>query len=195
MNPLRKQKPKPPLIPPAWRKYILIALLCAIGVAAVGYGAISGLNWMKRHPSPPPSTAKPVELAKFVISDSFDKLRLSQKEEYLEKLRPTPGVDPRTALSDLSENERRSVFEKMMAVRDARMKKNAKEYFKLPKDQRDAWMANYIAENDKRRAEMRERFRQMRQQQGQTASNGGSGGGAPAGGPPPGGAPGGPPPP
>lgn len=202
MNPLRKKKPKPPLISPEWRKRLLIAVAVAVCVSLLGYGAVWGVGWVKRHPSPPPAGAKPVELVKYVVSDSFDKLRLSQKEEYFEKLRPAPGVDPREAMKGLSEAERGKVFEKMMAVREARMKKEAKDYFSLPKDQRAAWMASHIAEQDKRRAEMRERFRQMREQrqaQGgqQQGAQGSSGGQRPEGGPPgggPDGGPGGPPP-
>jgi hypothetical protein len=82
----------------------------------------------------------------------------------------------------------------MMLVREAQMNKEVKTYFKLPAEQREAWMANYVAERDKRRAEMRERFQKMRQQRAAAQGQGtNSQGGAQAGGPP--GGPGGGPPP
>lgn len=182
MNPLRKPKPKPPLLTPEWKRRLKIALLCVLGVALLSAAAAYGVKWQKRHPAKPAADAKPVELAKFVASDSFDKLRLSEKEAMLETIRPGPGVDPRVAMKDLSEAERHTVFEKMMQVREAKANKQARDYFKLPKDKREAWMVNYVAEQDKRRAEMRERFKQMRQQRGQGQ---GGAGVPPPGGPPP----------
>jgi hypothetical protein len=191
----------------------MIAGLSLAVLALLGVAAAYAFDWVKRHPAQPKDGAKPVEVAKFIVSDSFKNMKLSDKEAYLEKLRGgspggaaapgAPPMDPRAAMRDLDENTRREVFEQMMAVREARMKKEAKDYFKLSKEDREAWMAKHIAEQDKRREEMRARFAQMRQQQaasqgtkssGGTSSNRASGGGPPGGGGPDGG-PGGPPPP
>ncbi len=195
MNPLRKPKPKPPLLAPEWGKRLKTAFLCALGVAFLAAGSLYGMNWLKRHPSKPAPEAKPVEVAKYIASDSFDKLRLPEKEALFESLRPKAeagGVppDPRAMMKDLSETERRAVFEKMMQLRDAKTSQAARAYLKLPPDARAAWMANYVAEQDKRREEMRERMKQMRQQrQAQGGKAGSNGPGGPDGGP------GGPPPP
>jgi len=185
MNSFKKKQSKPKFsIPESWKRKLPWAGAILLVVALLVYGGVSWANWAKRHPAPPKEGAKPVEIAKFITSDSFSKLRLSQQEEYLKKMMPAPGTDPREAMKDMDDKTRRALFERMRDVREAQMKKTAREYFALPKEQRAAWMAIHVAEQDKRREEMRARFQQMRQQR-----QGGN-----AGGPPPGGGPGGPPP-
>ncbi len=168
----------------SWR----VPVMVAGGVGVLLVAAIAGfLLWKTKHPSLPPSTAKPVDVAKFVASGGFDELKLSQKRDVLSKLPEGPGMGE--ALKSLSEEERHTVFEKSMKVREAERRKEIRSYFKLPPEQKEKWMAEYVAKEDKRRAEMREMFEKMRQQSGGKMPSGGPGGGPPDGGPPGGGGP------
>jgi len=164
MNIVQKQKAKAasgPLLTPKRKKYLYISLASLAGVALIVYGSVLGYDWLKRNPSKPKEDAKPVEVAKFIASDSFNKLPLVEKEEYLQKLR-SGGGDPRETFKNMDQGARESFMQKSMEVRDARQRKTAKEYCSLSKEDREKWIANYVAEQDKRRAEMRARFGQMR---------------------------------
>jgi len=149
---------------------------------------VGGSIWFMSRPAQKPALDKPADVAKFIASSDFDKLKLSERQDYLSQFKP--GPEAMEAMKSLSETERRSIFEKAMKARDEERQKQAKTYFKLPPEQREAWMANYVAQEDKRFAEMRERFEKMRKE-GKLPQ--GMPGGPPGGGPP-GGGPGGPPP-
>ena len=203
---MKKGKPqKGPFLTAERKRKLMTGFLIAVGSLALLYGGVKGVNWIIKHPGKPPADAKPQEVAKFVASDSFNSLSLVEKEELLKKMRPSGGPPPGT-MPDSGMRMRppqmdasfRTVMEKSMEVREQRMKKTAKEYFSLPKAEREAWMASHVAEQEKMRAEMRARFGQRGQgaaggqRQGASSSQGGG-----QGGPPPGGGgdgPGGPPP-
>ncbi len=170
-----------------WIKPVAIAS----GGVVVLLASMGGLMWWMLKPPAKPVTEKPADLAKFIASPVFDDLKFSERKEYLAKL--PQGPEMREAFKDLDESSRRAVFEKAMKVREAERTKQAREYFKLPPEQRAAWMAAYVAQEDKRRAEMRERIEQLRKEgklpergQGQGGGrNRGQDGAPPQGGPPP----------
>jgi len=169
-----------------WVKPVAIAgSACVLLLGALG----GGMWWMLKAPRKP-VLEKPVDVAKFIASPEFDKLKYADRKEYLSKL--PQGPEMREALKDLDESARRAVFEKSIQVREAERKKTVREYFKLPPEQREAWMANYVAQEDKRRAEMRERIEQLRKEGKLPEGAGGWGGqrrggqqGGGQGGPPP----------
>jgi hypothetical protein len=107
MNPLRKQKSREtPLLTPERKRKLLVVVLSLFGAALALYGGVEAVKWYKRNPPKPAADAKPVDIAKYVASDSFMKLRLSEKEAIMERMRPKEGEpmmgDPREMMKSLS---------------------------------------------------------------------------------------------
>lgn len=149
-----------------WIKPVAIVSLSAI----VLIGAIAGsLLWMAG-PSRP-SSKKPEDVAKFIASDSFDKLPLAKKEEYLSKM--PQGPEARTAFENMDEKTRRQFFENSREVREAQMNKKMRDYFSVSADQRAKWLDDFIAAEDKRMEEMRSRMGDRRPPQDNKAASGG----------------------
>lgn len=118
---------------------------------------------------PKPASEKPEDLTKFIASQKFRKLPLERQKYYTSKLRDSSGGRQnfrqiRQSMEQLSPEERRTAFENMWKANEVQRNKEALEYVKMTREQRNAFLDKKIEEFDRHAAEMRKRFEQMRQQ-------------------------------
>jgi hypothetical protein len=151
------------------RKYIVAGCIGVLGVLGLGV-------WVFRNvpvSAPDPKTSDPKQVASYLASDSFGKLKNEKKIQYMEQLhRRSDFAGPPRGLSQAQEEK---IRQNIGPVFRQRMEKEMEEFSKMTPEQQTAFL-------DKRIDQM-EAFRKK----------GGPAGPPPpgAGGPPPGGGPGG----
>jgi hypothetical protein len=132
------------------RKWIvgIAALLLVAASATAGW-----LFWPHR---PDPRTASPAELAKFIASDDFGKLPAEQQQGYFDQAAVRLPRQGRTiqGAEGLSPQEREALSARLG---EQRMKSRMAEYFKLPPEERTAYLDKQIDDMQARRDEMQAR--------------------------------------
>lgn len=128
-----------------WKAAVAVLLTVLAGYVAVAAFAV-----------PKPKSDKPEDVAKFVASADFRKLSAEQQRAYADRMRPAPGTgrnEMRRRLEALSAGERQAMFRNMRDLHEKQQIEELKKYFKLSKAERERYLDEKIAEEDKRFAE------------------------------------------
>lgn len=148
----------------SWKFYAIVAILLC--------GLVSTYAVIRK---PRPKSDKPEDIAKFVASDGFKKLSDDEQKAYMRQMRPPRGAnreDMRKRMDSLTEAERQAMFRNMHELRERERIAELKKYFALSKAEREKYLDEKIAEEDRRFAEFEKRMAQHRAQAAQNAKNG-----------------------
>lgn len=119
------------------RKFLIAVVACMVALAG---GAV--LLWAGWPGPPDPSTQSPEEVTKYMASKDFGKLSIERKQQYLQQAREAGRLEFRRGFrgEDLSEQQRRQLFENMAEVGRQRMRERLDAFFELSQDQRDEYI-------------------------------------------------------
>lgn len=131
---------------------ISIAVVVVLGAAVLACWSL-----MACRKAPDPLKQRPIESVKYIASSDFTKLPEKERQEYFEKL--TGGIGEKKGgpppfmkeIEGLPENERKAFFQNMRPMFEARMLKEAKDYFSTPDEQKAEYLDKIIDRFEERR--------------------------------------------
>lgn len=139
------------------KKFIILSISGAISLILILVLLFGGKS--PSTPPPDPNSLSKEQLANYLASNDFGRLSPSEKNNFLKSLNNGEGGRRQifTTIRNLSDKERRKAFSNMREAMREAMDERMEAYFKLPQEERTAYLDEMIDRMKERRERRKER--------------------------------------